>query len=79
MFIGNLDYSVDNFKLRKFIEQNNLRPLDVFIPLDQDRKPKGFGYARFSNEQDALAAKNQLNGQRFEGKALRIDYSNGRK
>ena len=47
--------------------------------MDQDRKSKGFGYARFSNEREASDARQAINGQRLEGKSLRVDFSNGRK
>jgi RNA recognition motif-containing protein len=70
---------VDNNKLKSFIEQQGLRSIDVFVPFDQDRKSKGFGYARFSDEQTAKEAMRKLNGARLEGKSLRIDFSNGKK
>lgn len=39
-------------------------------------RPKGFGFCEFADQNGAQAAVNQLNGQDFNGRVLRVNWAN---
>ena len=41
-----------------------------FLPLDEEKKPKGFGFCNMETHEDALAATEGLNGKEIDGKKL---------
>ncbi len=72
LYVGNLSYSVTAEKLKElFITYGTV--IDVKIIGD-----KGFGFVEMSNQAEAENAKNELDGQTFDGRNIRVDEARPR-
>ena len=48
---------------------------ECHLPSDDEKRSKGFGFVRFSTPQQALAAKNALDGFDFQGRIMHIHFA----
>ncbi|MGA1867326.1 MAG: RNA recognition motif domain-containing protein [bacterium] len=66
LYVGNLNYSVDNKQLEKlFLTYGEVKHVNII-------EGKGFGFVEMSEEAEAEKAKEALNGAEFEGRPLRV-------
>ncbi|MEI8348538.1 MAG: RNA-binding protein [Candidatus Omnitrophota bacterium] len=73
LYIGNLEFGVQDADLKKFIEEKGLTVKEVKIISDKfSGRSKGFGFAEFETEEQAKQAIDVLNGQDMNGRALRV-------
>ncbi|KAI8905159.1 hypothetical protein EDD86DRAFT_72531 [Gorgonomyces haynaldii] len=78
LFMGNLSFNVAEDELRTAFGQHG-SILSMRFPTDKDTGAfKGFGYVEFNTVDEAKAAVAALNGQNFDGRAIRLDYSGQR-
>mmetsp|Transcript_40843 Transcript_40843/g.41714 ORF Transcript_40843/g.41714 Transcript_40843/m.41714 type:complete len:888 (+) Transcript_40843:120-2783(+) len=71
LFVRNLPYSSSEDELRElFTEYGPLT--EVHLPLDQERKGKGFGFVQFMIPENAQAARLALDGTAFQGRTLHL-------
>ena len=78
LYVGNLDYEVDNDALEElFATHGTVESANVI----QDRnagRSKGFGFVEMSSDQEALAAINALDGQDSNGRTLKVNEARPR-
>lgn len=77
LFVGNLPFSATEDSVREIFEK--VGPVEK-IALITDRetgRPRGFGFVEMA-QADASRAMQQLNGQDFGGRALKIDEAQAR-
>jgi RNA recognition motif-containing protein len=67
LYVGNLNYSVTSQELSEFIGEK-WTVVDCKVI-----EGKGFGFVTFEDWKPAAEAKEQLNGQEFKGRPLKID------
>ena len=67
LYVGNLNYSVTNEQLEELFK-NYGEVVSVNII-----QGKGFGFVEMSSNEEAVKAKDELNGSEFEGRAMKID------
>lgn len=67
LYVGNLDYSVSSGELQDFLAAKGEVVECKVI------EGKGFGFVTFSNSEVANAVKDELDGQEFKGRKLKID------
>jgi len=73
LFIGGLAWSTDDNRLRqKFEEFGNVEEAVVVKDRETGRS-RGFGFVRFSTEEEATTALDQMNDQEFDGRRIRVD------
>jgi len=72
LYVGNLNYRVTKEQLTELFGQFGE------VTYAQVIEQKGFGFVEMSTAEEAEKAKNELNGQEFEGRALKIDYAKER-
>ena len=73
IYIGNLEYGVNEADLKKAIEDKGLTPSEVNVITDRESgRSKGFGFAEFATEEEAQKAIDALNGQDLNGRALNV-------
>lgn len=73
LYVGNLSYSVSDSDLeRLFAAHGSVRSAQVIVDRDTGRS-KGFGFVEMSNDQEAQAAIDALNGTEIEGRALTVN------
>jgi RNA recognition motif-containing protein len=72
LYVGNLNYRVTREQLSELFAQYGE------VTYAQVIEQKGFGFIEFSTNEEAEKAKNELNGQEFDGRVLKIDYAKER-
>ena len=78
LYVGNLSYSVSDTDLQNMFEPHGeVRSAQVIMDRDTGRS-KGFGFVEMSNDQEAQAAINALNGQEVGGRALTVNEARPR-
>ena len=72
LYVGNLGYSVVNSELETlFSGHGEVTEVKVI-------EGKGFGFVEMANSSDAQKAKDALDGQEFQGRALKVDEARPR-
>ncbi|KAI4192932.1 MAG: hypothetical protein LQ350_008528, partial [Teloschistes chrysophthalmus] len=78
LFIGGLAWHTDDSALRaKFEEFGQVEEAIVVKDRDTGRS-RGFGFVRFSQEQQADEAAAQMNNIEFDGRTIRVDKASER-
>jgi hypothetical protein len=75
LYVGNLSYSVTDSQLEQMFAQfGSVSSAQVIMDRDTGRS-KGFGFVEMSNDQEAEAAINALNGQDNGGRPLTVNVA----
>jgi RNA recognition motif-containing protein len=78
LYVGNLTYGVTDSTLEQmFAEHGAVKSAQVIMDRDTGRS-KGFGFVEMSNDNEALAAINALNGRPHEGRPLTVNEAKPR-
>jgi len=78
LYVGNLSYETDDAALRElFVPFGEPDSAKVITDRDTGRS-KGFGFVEFSNNAEATAAMNALNGKEVNGRALTVNEARPR-
>jgi cold-inducible RNA-binding protein len=78
LYVGNLSYDTNDAELRElFIPFGEPDSAKVITDRDTGRS-KGFGFVEFSNNAEATAAMNALNGKEVNGRALTVNEARPR-
>lgn len=76
IFVGNLPYSVEESDLRQRFEAYG-RVTSVRIPVDNDRRCRGFAFVSMPSLDDADEAIGHLEGTDFGGRRINVSESSG--
>ena len=69
LYVGNLKYSVTKDQLEKlFAGYGTVKEATVI-------EGKGFGFVEMASPEEAVKAKDALNGKDFDGRTMRIDIA----
>jgi len=75
LFVGNLDYNIDNAQLKKiFQEAGEVQRVEVIADRESGRS-KGFGFVEMKEEQGVQAALKKLNQKEIAGRKLAVEPS----
>jgi len=78
LYVGNLDYSVDNAALEElFAAYGTVESANVIQDRDTGRS-KGFGFVEMSSAEEADNAAKALDGQDHNGRALKVNEAKPR-
>jgi RNA recognition motif-containing protein len=78
LYVGNLSYDTDDAGLRELFAPFG-EPDSAKVITDRDTgRSKGFGFVEFSNNAEATAAVNALNGKEVNGRALTVNEARPR-
>lgn len=73
LYVGNLPFNTDDSSLRQLFEAKGaVSSAQVVIDRETGRS-RGFGFVEMSNDAEATAAVESLNGQQFGGRALVVN------
>jgi RNA recognition motif-containing protein len=79
IYVGNLSYSVDSEDLRAaFAEFGAIDSAEVIVDRNTNRS-RGFGFVEMSNDEEAKAAIEGLNGKDLDGRALNVNEARPRR
>ena len=75
LYVGNLPYSVNDASLHQnFSEYGSVLSAKVMMDRDTGRS-KGFGFVEMSNDAEAQAAIQGLNGQSVDGRSINVNVA----
>lgn len=78
LFVGNLDYSVNEADLRAHFGEVG-PPAQVALPVDRDTgRPRGFAFVEFAEREVAEEVIRRFNGQPLKGRPLAISEARAR-
>ena len=78
IYVGNLSFSVDSSSLEEwFASHGTVESAQVITDRDTGRS-KGFGFVEMASDEEAQAAISALNGQEFEGRAIKVNEARPR-
>jgi len=67
LYVGNLKYSITNHQLEDlFSGYGQVKSVNII-------EGKGFGFVEMATDEEALKAKEALNGSQYEGRTLKVD------
>jgi len=79
LFVGGLAWHTDDTTLRaKFEEFGSVEEAVVVKDRDTGRS-RGFGFVRYSNDDEATNAMNNMNDVEFDGRRIRVDKATDRR
>jgi RNA recognition motif-containing protein len=78
LYVGNLKYTVTSEHLQEMFEQyGSVNSAQVLSDRETGRS-RGFGFVEMSNDDEALAAIENLDGQEFDGRRLTVNEARPR-
>jgi cold-inducible RNA-binding protein len=78
LYVGNLSYSVNEEDLKTaFGQYGTLDSVDVILDRNTGRS-KGFAFIQMSNDEEAKAAIEGLNGKDLDGRSLNVNEARPR-
>lgn len=78
LYVGNLNYRTVEETLRPLFEQFG-EVVSCHVVTDRDTgRSRGFGFVEMADDESALAATKELDGQEFEGRALKVNEARPR-
>lgn len=78
LFVGNLDYSVNEMELRQHFSSVG-QPAQVALPVDRETgRPRGFAFVEFADRAVAEEVIRQFNGAALKGRPLAISEARER-
>jgi RNA recognition motif-containing protein len=78
LYVGNLSYETNEAELRELFTPYG-EPDSAKVITDRDTgRSKGFGFVEFSDNAQATAAMNALNGKEVNGRALTVNEARPR-
>jgi len=78
IYVGNLAYTTDDDQLRSYFEEYGTVDSARVIMDRESGRSKGFGFVEMSNDTEANAAIEALNGQDMGGRALTVNEARPR-
>ncbi|KAI5205523.1 hypothetical protein E4T42_00372 [Aureobasidium subglaciale] len=78
LFIGGLAWHTDDVALRTKFEEFGVVEEAVVVKDRDTGRSRGFGFVRFSNEDEADAAIKGMNEIEFDGRTIRVDKASER-
>uniref|UniRef100_A0A1I7TU84 RRM domain-containing protein n=1 Tax=Caenorhabditis tropicalis TaxID=1561998 RepID=A0A1I7TU84_9PELO len=76
VYVGNVPYQGSEQEIGQYFSSVGV-VTNVRIVYDRETgRPRGFAFVEFSDETGAQRAVDELNGQSFNGRNLRVNYAN---
>ncbi|KLU87499.1 hypothetical protein MAPG_06499 [Magnaporthiopsis poae ATCC 64411] len=73
LFIGGLAWHTEEIILRQKFEEFGVVEEAVVVKDRDTGRSRGFGFVRYTNEEDAQRAINAMNNVEFDGRTIRVD------
>jgi cold-inducible RNA-binding protein len=79
LYVGNLPFSANEEQIRELFGQNGREVAEVKMITDRDTgQARGFAFVQMSADAEAQAAIQQLDGQTFGGRDLKVNMAKQR-
>jgi RNA recognition motif-containing protein len=78
LYVGNLSYSTKEADLRRIFGTYGDLAAVALITDRETGRSKGFAFVEFTNDDDAKAAMDEMNGKEVDGRTLKINEARPR-
>ena len=79
LYVGNLSWDTTEDTLRSAFEQGGRSVKDIHMVSDRDTgRPRGFAFVEMSNEHEAQAAIQEMDGAALDGRNLKVNEAQER-
>lgn len=78
LYVGNLPFQSTETDLEQMASAHGTVTSTTVIRDKMTNRSRGFGFIEMSNENEAAAVRDSLNGSDFQGRALKIDLAHER-
>ncbi len=79
LYVGNLPFSADENSVRDLFAQDGREVTEVKLITDRETgRPRGFGFVEMAQAEDAQKAIQNLDGQDFKGRNLKVNIAKPR-
>lgn len=78
LFVGSLSWNVNDDQLKDFFSGAGTVVSATVITDRETNRSKGFGFVEMSNDDEAKAAIEQLNGKELDGRAVTVNEARPR-
>lgn len=75
LYVGNLPFSLGEEELKILFEDHGRVSSVLIIKHGRSGKSKGFGFIEMEQEEGAEAAVENLNGNDYEGRIIKVDFA----
>ena len=76
LYVGNLTYNVNESDLEALFSQfGAVQSAQIIVDRDTNRS-KGFGFVEMATNEEAQKAVSMLNGQRLDGRTIKVELAN---
>ena len=80
LYVGNLSFDTTQDALITAFEQDGRKVTDVKVITDRDTgRPRGFAFVEMSNDQEAQAAIQAMDGTELDGRTLKVNEAQERR
>ncbi len=80
LYVGNLSFDTTQDTLVTAFEQDGRKVKDVKVVTDRDTgRPRGFAFVEMSNDQEAQAAIQAMDGTELDGRTLKVNEAQERR
>lgn len=75
LYVGNLDYNLDESDVQKYFEQYGQVDSVKIIKDKETGESKGFGFIEMSNDEEGKKALELLNGAEINGRRIKVNLA----
>jgi cold-inducible RNA-binding protein len=79
IYVGNVSYTTTDESLREAFAQHGDVTSATVVMDKMSGKSRGFGFVEMSNDDEALAAINAINGKEVDGRVLKVNEAYDKK
>lgn len=75
LFVGNISWNLDWKQLKDIFGEYGEVAFTRVVTDKETKRSKGFGFVEFVNAEDAVKAKEALDGAEVDGREIRVDFA----
>ena len=75
LFVGNISWNLDWKQLKDIFGEYGEVAFTRVVTDKETKRWKGFGFVEFVNAEDAVKAKEALDGAEVDGREIRVDFA----
>ena len=75
VFVGGISWNIDSNQLREVFSEVAEVKYAKIVTDRETGKSRGFGFVEFNSVEDAVKAKEAMDGVELDGRAIKVDYA----
>ena len=79
LFVWNISWNIDWKKLKEVFSEFGEVTFARIVSDRESGRSRGFGFVEFANVEDAVKAKEAMDGKELDGRELKVDFAQEKK